>query len=291
MHSTLRKSLKFAGWSLGGVFVLLGIFIALLAFPGFLFAHKLEQGNLTVYSEEVLDGNVEPVLREIQERLAISEINDPALVHQLFFGDGAKMFGVLQEARLEIIHRTIGVKPSPTYNVSWPPYLSHIVTFDAPDFGQNALRRSAWPHQFDMTHVLTHEVTHSLVSARLGLANVPRLPMWKAEGYPEYVAMVANRSRPGYSLRASVTRVLASDLSWLRNARGDFEPMRYDCVGKSWLKDENDDSWHTCYYLARVLVEYLLDRKGMTFDQLMQPAVDESETLRELLGAYHAGNL
>ena len=67
--------------------------------------------------------------------------------------------------------------------------------------------------------------------------------------------------------------------------------MRYDCVGRSWLEDENGDSWHTCYYLARVLVEYLLDVKKLTVDQLMQPSVNESETLRELLGAYHAGTL
>ena len=32
-------------------------------------------------------------------------------------------------------------------------------------------------------------------------------------------------------------------------------------------------------------------RKDLTFDQLMQPSVNESQTLRELLGAYHAGEL
>jgi len=142
-----------------------------------------------------------------------------------------------------------------------------------------------------MTHILTHEVTHTLVTEKLGLANVSRLPMWKAEGYPEYVAMSANRSQAGYSLRASVARVLAADLAWLRNAQGDFASMRYDCVGRSYLKDENDDSWHTCYYLARVLVEYVMDTKGLTFDQLMQPSIKESETLREMLAAYHAGEM
>jgi len=291
MNSTRRKSLKVAGWSFGSLAMLLAVFMALLAFPGFLFAHKIERGNLTVYSEREIDANIEPILHDMQQRLAKSEINDPALSHQIFFGDGAKIFGALQEARSEIVYRTVGAKPSPTYNASWPPYLSHIVTFDVPDFAHDTLRRSVWPNRFNMTHVLTHEVTHTLVSARLGLANVPHLPMWKAEGYPEYVAMSASRMQPAYSLRESVTRVLASDLSWSRNAQGDFEPMRYDCIGKSWLKDENDDSWHTCYYLARVLVEYLLDQKGLTFDQLMQPSVEESATLRELLGAYHAGSL
>ena len=291
MHSTLRKTLKVAGWSFGSLFVLLVTFVALLAFPGFLFAHKLEQGNLTIHFDEPPDGPMEPILREVGRRLAKSEINDPAQTHHIFFGHDAQLFGALQRARTEIVYRAIGLKPSPTYNASWPPYLSHVVTFDLPDAANDALRRTAWPGRFNMTHILTHEVAHTLVTAKLGLSNVPRLPMWKAEGYPEYVAMSAVRAEAGYSLRASVARVLAADLAGLRNARGDIEPLRYDCVGRSYLEDENGDSWHTCYYLARVLVEYQLDRKGLTFDQLMQPSVDESETLRELLRAYHTGEL
>jgi len=291
MHKAARRTLKVTGWSFGGLVLLLGTFIGLLAFPGFLFAHKLEQANLKVYSEEALNDRIEPILREVDRRLTTSEINDPSLTHHIFFGHDAQIFGALQEARTQIVYRTMGVKPSSTYNVSWPPYLSHIVTFDLPDAAHDALRRSAWPGHFNMTHILTHEVTHTLVTAKLGLANISRLPMWKAEGYPEYIAMAASRLQADYSLRASVSRILAADLAWIRNAQGDFQPMRYDCIGRSYLKDENDDSWHTCYYLSRVLVEYLIDRKGLTFDQLMQPSVNESETLRELLGAYHAGTL
>jgi hypothetical protein len=266
MHAALRKSLKVAGWSFGTLFALLALFAGLLAFPGFLFAHKLEHGNLVAYSEEDLSGSLEPVLREIDRRLATSAIDDPAITHRIFFGHDAQIFGALQRARAEIVYRTVGMKSAPSYNVSWPPHISHSVTFDVPDAARDALRGQKWPGQFNMTHILTHEVTHTLVIAKLGFSKIARLPMWKAEGYPEYVAMAASRSQPGYSLRTSVARVLAADLAWLRNAQGDFEPMRYDCVGRSYLKDENDDFWHTCYYLSRVLVEYLLDEKRLTFD-------------------------
>jgi hypothetical protein len=279
------------GWSFGGILLLLGTLVGLLAFPGFLFAHKLEQGNLVAYSNESLRGSLEPVLREIDRRLATSEINDLSLIHRIFFGHDARAFTALQRIRAEFVHHTIGIKPGPTYNASWPPYVSHIVTFDVPDAANDALRRSAWPGEFNMTHVLTHEVTHTLVLAKLGLAATSRLPMFKAEGYPEYVAMTPARNQPGYSLRASVARILAADAAQLKDARGEFTPLRYDCIGKSYLKDENGDSWHTCYYLSRVLVEYLLDRKGLTFDQLMQPSVMESETLNELLSAYRSGEL
>lgn len=291
MRPTLRKTLRITGWSLGSVVLLLGAFVGLLAFPGLLFAHKLEQGNLVAYSNESLSGSIEPVLREIDRRLATSEINDKSLSHQIFFGHDARIFSALQRVRAEIFHHTIGVKPAPSYNASFPPYLSHIVTFDVPDAAHDALRRSAWPGHFNMTHILTHEVAHTLVLAKLGLPDAARLPLWKAEGYPEYIAMSASRASPGYSLRVSATRVLNADLAWLTDSRGDFIPMRYDCVGKSYLEDENGDSWHTCYYLSRVLVEYLLDRKGMTFEQMAQPSVDETQTLNELLRDYRAGEL
>jgi len=283
MHSSVRKTLKVAGWSFGTLFLLLCIFLGLLLFPGFLFAHRLEHGNLVVYSNQDLGAGIDPILREVDRRLASSEINAPAISHRIFFGHDAPVFGALQRARTEIFFRTIGMKPSPTYNASWPPHISHVVTFDVPDTAHDALRRSAWPEKLNMTHILTHEVAHTLVLAKLAIPNTARLPMWKAEGYPEYVAMSAIRSQPGYSLRASVARILATDLP--------LEPMRYDCIGQSYLEDENEDSWHTCYYLARVLVEYVLDRKGLSFGELAQPSISESETLRELLRDYYAGAL
>ncbi|HEU4781369.1 MAG TPA: hypothetical protein VFS58_15920 [Steroidobacteraceae bacterium] len=291
MHPKLRKLLKVSGWTFGGLMLLLGTFVGLLLFPGFLFAHKLEQGNLIAYSDEDLSGSLEPVLREIDRRLATSAINDPALTHHIFFGHGNRMFGALQNARAEIVFRTIGMKPSPNYNASWPPYVSHIVTFDVADVAHDALLRPGWPGRLNLTHILTHEAAHTLVLARLRFADTARLPMWKAEGYPEYVAMSAGRSQTGYSLHASVARFLAADTRLLKNSQGDFEPMRYDCIGKSYLKDENDDFWHTCYYLSRVLVEYLLDQKGLTFDELVKPSVEESQTLRDLLRDYRAGAL
>lgn len=46
--------------------------------------------------------------------------------------------------------------------------------------------------------------------------------------------------------------------------------------------DEYGDQWHTCYYLARVMVEYQLGVKGLTFAQLMDPAITDTATWREI---------
>jgi len=104
MHSRVRRTLKVAGWSFGTLLLLLCIFMGLLLFPGFLFAHKLEHQNLVVYSNEDLSDSMESVLREIESRLATSTIDAPAIKHRIFFGHDAQVFGALQRAHELRLH-------------------------------------------------------------------------------------------------------------------------------------------------------------------------------------------
>jgi hypothetical protein len=270
---------------------LLVVFITLLAFPGFMFAHETRHANLTVYSDVDLSKEFAPVLREIHSRLAASTIEAPATEHRIFFGHDKVFFGWLQDARAWIVERAIGMKPSLTYNVSWPPAVSHVVTFRVPDLSKGKLVSDGWPPAQDTIYLLTHEVTHSLVSERLGLRRVAALPLWKAEGYPDYVAATGIRSTPGYSLRNSMARLMRADLTAMLDAEGKLRALRYDCIGRSYVTIETGDYWNTCYFLSRLLIEYQLDRKGLTFDALMDPRVSDVDTWRDMRAAYEAGSL
>jgi hypothetical protein len=166
-----------------------------------------------------------------------------------------------------------------------------VVILDVPDPEHDALLRRGWRAHNNLTHILTHEAGHMQVFNRLGLSRSVALPMWKAEGYPEYLAARLIRTAPAYSLRSSVTRVLTANLAAFRDEHGNFQSLHYGQVGASFLRDENGDDWHTSYYLARVLVEYSLDVKGMSFEQLADPGVREADVMRELLADYAAGKL
>jgi Protein of unknown function (DUF1570) len=39
-----------------------------------------------------------------------------------------------------------------------------------------------------LSRTLSHEVVHTLMTAELGLQRIARTPMWKQEGYADYVA-------------------------------------------------------------------------------------------------------
>lgn len=290
MSKSLRKALKIVGFSLGSIFFLFSLYLGLLFYPGVLFANQIEYKNFTVHSDQDLTNLIEPVLKNVETRLETSAIYDPALKHDIFFGQGNALFTSVQRVRAELLYKAIGLPPALTYNASLPPYLSHIVTFRVPDFHNNALVHPHGPDRVDMTHTLTHEVVHSLVNAKLGIQRVTRLPLWKYEGYPEYVAASATRRASGYAIRDSVSRVFREDLRWLRDPYGNFTSMRYDCVGRATIHTDNG-IWPTCYLVARILMEYVLDVKGLTFEQAMSPAVTDIDVLNELLAAYNAGRL
>jgi hypothetical protein len=285
MTSRLRRALKIGGWCLGSAVAMLLAFIGLLAFPGFMFAHQMAHANLVVHSDEDLRGRIEPVLQAVGAQLADSEIDAPDINHHIFFGHDNRPFRILQEARLSLVRQATGMVPSPNYNASLPPLISHVISFDRPDPEHDLLLREAWPGRLNMTHILTHELAHTLVMQRLGVKSAAALPFWKAEGFPEFVAYGAKRRLPGYDLLARLKRVSGTNLAWALGANGSFAPLRYDCIGKSYIEDENGDQWHTCYYLARLLVEYQVDVKGVSFEELVDPTITDVDTWREISGA------
>ena len=85
--------------------------------------------------------------------------------------------------------------------------------------------------------------------------------------------------------------MMRQDLSWLVDDQGRFGVVGRGCFEHGVLSDEEGRIWNTCYYVYRVLVEYVLDHKGMSFQELMAPAVSDSELLGELFAAYEDGTL
>ena len=195
MKPAVRRTLRICGWSFGALLLPAVVFAGLLAFPGLFFAQKFEYRNYTVHCDGDPGGDMEPILARIDSQLATSEINDATLEHDIFFGHENGPFRAVQGMRAALVERFMGLKPSPNYNASWPPYVNHVVSFDSPDAAHDVLLRAAWPGQVNMTHVLTHELAHTLVVRRLGISGAMNLPFWKTEGYPEYLASSALRAK------------------------------------------------------------------------------------------------
>lgn len=286
------KFFKICGMTLGGFILVLGLYLGLLLYPEVLFAKHTQYKNYTLHSQQKLDADFVKILDRVDAALSTSPIYDPSIEHDVFFGADNAAFGFVQNLRWKVHSAAMKISPVLTYNLSWPPHFSNIITFRTPDVSNNALVHPVGSGYVNMTQVLTHEVVHTLLKAELGLPVKARTPRWKEEGYGDYIAAsITTFANPSYNIQNSIQRILEQDLSWLKNGQGTYTPLRFGYAQKYSIRNEEGLYWPTCYYISRVLMEYLLDVKGMSFDEVMSPKVTDSGTLNELILAYTSGNL
>lgn len=286
----MKKFLKVSGFALGGILAVIVLYLGLLFYPSVLFANHVEHKNFTVHSQYELDDGIHDILDNIDAAVKTSEIYDATLDHDIFLGHENLAFRMIQGVRWWVISQVAGLGPALTYNASVPPYFNQVISFRIPDIENNALLHPESMRAINMTHVLTHEVVHTLLTSRIGLQRIPRVPVWKQEGYGDYIAASTNIfADPSYNLRESVERILRQDLSWMQDERGNYTPMRYGCQPLSSIVNEAGYPGFTCYYIGRVLLEYLFNVKGLTFDEVMTPDVTDTDTLVELISAYESG--
>lgn len=289
----IRKALKYSAIAIGTAILAGAIFLGLLTYPGVLFPHDIEHRNFVVRSSNSLDeDSVRKVIDEVHRVLDTSEIHDLEITHRILLGHGSSSFEFLQNFAWRLTSQRSELKQPLTFNRAVPPYTSQIITFRVPDFDRGTLVHPENGRAVDMVHMFVHEATHTLIASRVGVDRLPSIPAWKNEGYAEYVAAsVRIHEDPDYDLAESVARLLNQDLSSMVDATGTLRPIRYNCVSRSSMLDETGNPGPTCYYLSRVLVEFLLDVEGMRFDDLMHRSVTDTETFQRLRQAYHAGRL
>jgi hypothetical protein len=110
----------------------------------------------------------------------------------------------------------------------------------------------------NLEETICHEIIHSFVYNKLGNKKASSLPTWKQEGYAEYGAnILLKRNDTTYSFKKRIE--LYNDASFWDGNKFVFD-----------------------YYEAEILVEFLIDVKKMTFEQLMADTFTYDIALKEL---------
>ena len=91
--------------------------------------------------------------------------------------------------------------------------------------------------------------------------------MWKREGYPEYVAHNAYLRSESYDLRKEIERFVATD--------EDARRETFEAVEGHFMP--------TYYFKGRIMVEYLMNIKGMTYDAILKDKRTEEEVFDEMV--------
>lgn len=251
MTIIVKKTLWWLG-VLGGILgVVILLAIAVLAEPGLFFPNSKQYRGITVYSDTPIRQEIDSIMAGVFERLDAVPIYDSAREYNLCLCPTQEKFTFF--ARLtRRPHRIMGfaLMGSCYVNIDFLKELSDR-TGGQPKY----MARSG-----SVVHVATHELMHGYIADALGYFASRSLPEWKVEGYCEYGTnqLVAPRD---------------SSQSILERIDVYFDDTRWNSTSTT----------HRPHYLWGLMMEYLMNVKGMTFNQVMADDVTQEEVMRSIL--------
>ena len=246
-----KKLAKWLGAIAAVIIALLFLDIGVLAKPGPFFPEKKQYGSITVHSEKPIGQETDSIMSEVFLRLREVPIYDPHRKYNLCLCSTQEKFTFF--ARLTVrANRIMGfcLLGSAYINEDFIHELG-IKTGGQPKY----LTREG-----SVVHVATHELMHGYINDAFGYFAARTLPEWKTEGYCEYgVNQFVAPGENGYSI-----------------------PERIDIF-------LNDSRWnpvaelHRAHYGWGLMMEYLINVRGLTFDQVMAEGVIHENIYREMM--------
>ncbi|HEY0652966.1 MAG TPA: hypothetical protein VGD65_07555 [Chryseosolibacter sp.] len=242
------------------IVVLVTIFglVSIILFPKPLFANRLEHGQFVVHSNSEIHGDVKHILDNAADLVKHSELYDPAMKFEIYLSYNT-FFNRIDDA-------LIGHGPSAR---ATNQYVTVKVAVDLkrnlffPTFYQKC--------QGNLTYLLAHEIVHVLQESTYGKIkfNPIRHPeYWKLEGYPEYIARRTARLSEEYDLVKEIERYVELDRSsvdiWMPVDEGGCKAPKY-------------------YYKGRIMTEYLMDIKKLSYDNILADTTSEQVVYEEML--------
>ena len=219
-----------------------GTYLVLLLFPYPLFAHHVQYENLAVYSDQPLSPRLPSLLGEVQKRLQASPFNDSRLPHRMFICNRPGLFAFFANVN----HGVGGI----TYSG-----LNRNIFLRRAIVDRNRLVGPSGrevPGERTLVYYMTHEITHSLVVHHLGRYQYWHLPVWKREGYADYVGR-----------------------------DGDFHFHEQLAAFQRGAR-EMDPERSGLYLRYQLLTAYLLDIRGFAPHQMLTEQWDQTSLEREL---------
>lgn len=229
--------------------ILLGI--SVLAMPGPFFPEKKKYGSITVYSEKPIGNEIDSIMAEVFLRLNEVPIYNPDRKYNLSFCSTQKKFSFF--ARLTVrSNRIMG------FCLMGSAYVNEDL------INELAIETKGQPkyltREGSVVHVATHELMHGYLTDAYGSFAARALPEWKTEGYCEYgVNQFVAPLDQGYSLPERID-IYLDDSRWNPTAEV-----------------------HRPHYLWGLIMEYLINVRGLNFEQVMADSTTIENAYAEMM--------
>jgi len=230
-----------------GLFIT-GLLLVIILNPILTYANKTTHNNYTIFHNKPLDPTLTIKLDQVSDLLKASEFYNPKLHLDICLNDGAKYPKLIKLLRGQAF--------------AWGFY-NKVVLQGITNFTDNYVELNGY--KWNLTQLLAHEMTHCIQFDKLGFWKskpIANIPNWKWEGYAEYVSRQNNDQN---KLSKSIARFIATDKnSWAINfADGTISPREYF------------DYW--------TLVQYCMDIKKMSYQQLLADTTNEQTIRQEMM--------
>lgn len=206
-------------------------YLLTICFPQYLFAHEVTYKSFTVYSREPLDEHIYKVLDDAEARLSRSTIHDQGARRRVFLTDSHGMYAFLSNKAFRSFANSLPFVDNILVNES--DVAEDLVFVDRPEHNRRSL-----------SGVLAHEVAHLLIRREVGAVRASLLPIWKNEGYCEYIA-------------------------------GDTAITHEEGV-RLWKESPGDDRKYR-YFKYQMMMKYLLETEKLGIDDVFNTDFDTGE--------------
>ena len=220
------------------------VWVALIFHPQPLFAYSAQRANVVLHTRAPMPPQAGALLDEVVRRVSQSPLYDARRIHHVFLCDTRALFGFFTIKD----YRAGGVAHAELGgNVFIRPFSIERGTVTGPSGQDKRGERT-------LTYFIAHEITHAMTADRTGRWRYHRLSAFQVEGYADYVGF----GRP---------LDLAREREALREDAPEMSPRRSGL-----------------YKRYELLVAYLLERRGLSVDDLLARRLEQREIEGELLG-------
>lgn len=222
--------------------------------PQIMYANKHEYKGITIYSEHSYDTAYNKVIDKALALVKESELYDSTFHLNIFLNDGSRfpklIKGLYGDAYAWGYHNNIILNGTPDETFQW-------------------IMLNGYNRQ--MARTVAHEMIHCYQYNALGLFHsrpLKNIPIWKWEGYAEYVCYKSSKKDERTMLLDNIKRLLT------------YQNENYQYAET--IVDEGPTFLGTSYLKFWLMVKYLIDVKGLTFRQLLDRNISEAKTFEEM---------
>ena len=248
-----RRVTKWLLWSLALVAVAIGLYLSLFFFPYPLFRHHVDFDGFDVYSDREITPDFEFIVEDARARIERMGV-DPR-------NPGLRIFVCNSQRLFVLINRLAGKRH---FGQALVISAAGNAFFSVEGIAAIGKRNGGRPVHSRLegswSAAIAHELAHIVIGADPGSPKQRDIPPWKSEGSADYLAnLAAAESDPDYDFVARISMLLDDSL-W-RPPITTFDRRHF--------------RWH-------VLVEYLCAVQGLSFEELIDPTVEEDGAWSEL---------